>query len=92
MQARQDLEALAQFQLGDLVLIDGDLGRVIGVRYGQIAYDVILRDRFFRNISPGRIRLASLAGHERHAVDPIERSTAHFLDRLRTGRARRISH
>jgi hypothetical protein len=40
MPTHQKPRPLSQLQLGDLVLIDGDLGRVVGVRYGQIACDV----------------------------------------------------
>ena len=93
MRASQRPNPSSQFQLGDMVLIEGNLGRVIGVRYGQIAYDVILQDLVFRNIAPERVRLSSPAGRARHAFQTkTERPTAHFLDRLRTGRARRISH
>jgi hypothetical protein len=41
MQTHQKPVPSLQIGLGDMVLIDGDLGQVIGVRYGQIAYDVI---------------------------------------------------
>jgi hypothetical protein len=58
MRASQRPKPLLQFQLGDEVLIEGKLGRVIGIRYGQIAYDVILQNRVFRNVSPRRIHLA----------------------------------
>jgi hypothetical protein len=45
-------------QLGDEVLVEGKVGRVIGIRYGQIAYDVIFQNRAFLNVSPERVRLA----------------------------------
>ena len=84
---------LSQLQLGDLVLIDGGLGRIVGVRYGQIAYDVTLEDAICRNVAPERVRLASPATGERHAAQTrTERQSVHFLDRLRTARARRVTH
>jgi hypothetical protein len=89
MRASQRPNPSSQFQIGDMVLIEGHLGRVVGVRYGQIAYDVILRDLVFRNIAPERVRLSSPAGRARHALQrATERPTAQFLARLRTGRAR----
>jgi hypothetical protein len=51
MPTHQSPKPLSQLQLGDLVLIDGDLGRVVGVRYGQIAYDVTLEAAVCRNRS-----------------------------------------
>ena len=93
MRASQRPNPSSQFQIGDMVLIEGHLGRVVGVRYGQIAYDVILQDLVFRNIAPERVRLSSPAGRAGHALQTTtERPTAHFWARLRTGRARRISH
>ena len=68
MRASQRPNSSSQFQLGDMVLIEGNLGRVIGVRYGQIAYDVILQDLVLRNIPPERVRLSSPAARARHAL------------------------
>jgi hypothetical protein len=47
-----------QFQIGDEVFIDDKVGRVVGIRYGQIAYDVIFQNRVFLNVSPERVHLA----------------------------------
>ena len=92
MPKHQKPRPLSQLQLGDLVLVDGDLGRV-GVRYGQIAYDVTLEDAICRNVAPERVRLASPTTGERHpAQTRTETQVAHFLDRLRTARARRVTH
>jgi hypothetical protein len=49
---------LVQFQLGDEVFIEDKVGRVVGIRYGQIAYDVIFKNRVFLNVSPERVHLA----------------------------------
>ena len=93
MPKHQKPKPLSQLQLWDLVLVDGDLGRVVGVRYGQIAYDVTLEDAVCRNVAPERVRLASPATGERHAAQTrTETQLAHFLDRLRTARARRVTH
>jgi hypothetical protein len=93
MQARQKPMPSLQFGLGDMVLIDGDLGQVIGVCYGQIAYDVIVRDLVFRNVAPERVRLALLSSHERVAFQTkAETQITNFLDRLRIARARRVTH
>ena len=92
MPKHQKPRPLSPLQLGDLVLVDGDLGRVVGVRYGQIAYDVTLEDAVCRNVAPERVRLASPATGERHAAQTrTETQLAHFL-RLRTARARRVTH
>jgi hypothetical protein len=93
MPTYQKPKPLSQLQLGDLVLIDGDLGRVVGVRYGQIAYDVTLEDDVCRNVAPERVRLASSATGEQYAAQTrTERQSVHFLDRVRTAPARRVTH
>ena len=91
MQAHQKPMPSSQFGLGDMVLIDGDLGQVIGVRYGQIAYDVIVRDVVFRNVAPERVRLAPTR-RERVAFQTKPEPIPNFLDRLKTARASRITH
>jgi hypothetical protein len=93
MQTHQKPVPSLQIGLGDMVLIDGDLGQVIGVRYGQIAYDVILGHLVFRNVAPEHLRLVPLTRRERHALQTkAERPIENFLDRLRTARARRLTH
>ena len=58
MQANPRPKQLVQFQLGDEVFIADKVGRVVGIRYGQIAYDVIFKNRVFLNVSPERVHLA----------------------------------
>ena len=58
MRASPRPKPLLQFQLGDEVLIEDKVGRVIGIRYGKIAYDVIFQNRVFLNVSPERVNLA----------------------------------
>jgi hypothetical protein len=58
MQASPRPRQLVQFQLGDEVFIEDKVGRVVGIRYGQIAYDVIFKNRVFLNVSPERVHLA----------------------------------
>jgi hypothetical protein len=58
MQASPRPRQLVQFQLGDEVFIEDKVGRVVGIRYGQIAYDVIFQNLVFLNVSPERVHLA----------------------------------
>ena len=58
MQANPRPKQLVQFQLGDEVFIEDKVGRVVGIRYGQIAYDVIFQNLVFLNVSPERVHLA----------------------------------
>ena len=89
MPEHQKPRPLSPLQLGDLVLVDGDLGRVVGVRYGQIAYDVTLEDAVCRNVAPERVRLASPAAGELHASNTrTDRQLGPFLDGLRAARTR----
>ena len=93
MPTLQKSKPLSQVQIGDLVWVDSDLGWVVGVRYGQIAYDVTLEDAVFRNVAPERVRLASSPAGERHAANTrTDRQPGHFLDRLRAARARVFTH
>ena len=50
-----------RFQLGDRVLVEPSktAGIIVGVRYGEIAYDVLCGGEYFRNISPDLKKLAS---------------------------------
>ena len=66
-------------------------GQVIGVRYGQIAYDVIVRDLVFRNVAPERVRLAP-SRRERVAFQTKPEPIPNFLDRLKIARARKVTH
>jgi hypothetical protein len=66
MRASPRPKPLLQFQLGDEVLIEDKVGRVIGIRYGQIAYDVIFQNRVFLNVSPERVHLAWPAFGSQH--------------------------
>ena len=52
--------ALPRFELGDRVLVqpDGQEGIVIGIRYGEMAYDVRCGAACLRNVAPQLIRLA----------------------------------
>ena len=54
------LVALPQFALGDRVLVQSGNkeGTVIGVCYGEVAYDVLCGREYLRNLSPQLIRLA----------------------------------
>jgi hypothetical protein len=58
MRASPRLKPLPQFKLGDEVLIEDKVGRVIRIRYGKVAYDVISQNRAFLNVSPERVHLA----------------------------------
>jgi hypothetical protein len=51
---------LRRFELGDRVLVqpDGREGIVIGVRYGEMAYDVRCAGACLRNVAPQLIRVA----------------------------------
>ena len=55
------LMTLPRSELGDRVLVQpgSNEGIVVGVRYGEIAYDVLCGGQCFRNLSPKAIRLAS---------------------------------
>jgi hypothetical protein len=54
------LEALPLFELGDRVLVQPSKeGTIIGVRYGEVAYDVLCGGEYLRDLSPELIRLAS---------------------------------
>jgi hypothetical protein len=89
MPTHQKSKPLSQVQIGDWVWVDSDLDWVIGVRYGQIAYDVTLEDAVCRNVAPERVRLASPAAGERHAANTrTDRQLGHFLDGLRAARTR----
>ena len=50
-----------RFQLGDRVLVEPSKneGIIVGVRYGEIAYDVLCGGEYFCNISPDLMKLAS---------------------------------
>ena len=52
--------AVPQFALGDRVLVQSGNkeGTVVGVYYGQVAYDVVCDRECLGNISPDLIRLA----------------------------------
>ena len=52
--------AVPQFALGDRVLVQSGNkeGTVVGVYYGQVAYDVVCDRECLRNLSPDLIRLA----------------------------------
>jgi hypothetical protein len=54
------LVALPQFALGDRVLVQSGNreGTVIGVCYGEVAYDVLCGGECLRNLSPTLIRPA----------------------------------
>jgi hypothetical protein len=51
---------LPRFELGDRVLVqpEGKEGTVIGIRYGEMAYDVRCGAACLRNVAPQLIRLA----------------------------------
>ena len=57
------LGALPPLKLGDRVLVQpgNRQGIVIGVRYGEIAYDVRCASECLRNLCPKQIRRASLS-------------------------------
>ena len=57
------LGALPRLKLGDRVLVQPGTrqGIVIGVRYGEIAYDVRCASECLRNLCPKQIRRASLS-------------------------------
>ena len=57
MRASPRPKPLLQFQLGDEVFIENKVGRIVGIRYGQIAYDVIFQSQAFLNVSPERVHL-----------------------------------
>ena len=61
MRASPRPKPLLQFQLGDEVFIENKVGRIVGIRYGQIAYDVIFQSQVFLNVSPERVHLVWLA-------------------------------
>ena len=50
-----------RFEIGDRVIIDphGEVGLIVGVRYGAPAYDVRVRGVSVRNVAPERLRLYS---------------------------------
>ena len=54
------VNAVPQFALGDRVLVQlgNKEGTVVGVYYGQVAYDVVCDRECLRNLSPDLIRLA----------------------------------
>ena len=54
------IAAVPQFALGDRVLVQlgNKEGTVVGVYYGQVAYDVDCDRECLRNLSPDLIRLA----------------------------------
>jgi hypothetical protein len=58
--------AMARFEIGDSVLIQGtsEEGVIIGVRYGEPAYDVRCRSSCFRNLLPGQIRHAPIVSRQ----------------------------
>ena len=57
---RRAKNALPRFELGDRVIIQpgGREGTVIGVRYGDMAYDVRCGATLARNLPPKALRLA----------------------------------
>ena len=50
-----------RFQLGDRVLVEPNdtQGIIVGVRYGEIAYDVLCGGEYLRDLSPKLIRPAT---------------------------------
>ena len=53
--------SLPPFQLGDRVLVEPNKteGIIVGVRYGELAYDVLCGGEYLRNISPELMNFAS---------------------------------
>ena len=52
----------AGFELGDRVLVAGQEGSVVGVRYGIPAYDVRINGVCLRNLAPAALRRSSFSG------------------------------
>ena len=61
----------ARFELGDRVLVAGQEGVVIGVRYGVPAYDVRIDGVCLRNLAPAIVRRLTVT-----AVNMAARPTA----------------
>ena len=51
-----------RFELGDRVLVAGQEGVVVGVRYGIPAYDVRINGVCLHNLAPAALRRSSVSG------------------------------